>query len=223
MCWYSFFFICLGKVLASSLSPYHEGRYIERRLRSSSEGTAGSGRMVLKPKDGHAESSSLRKHRAGSSSSKMNSLVSLYVHLQTISNVLCAKLVTPLAEWTQHEWKIGFHNQSGQSERLNFRLWVSWGRTHNSVPGSNPPLFWGKLLHFCFKARSWEWNSNHRDTLDIIFYMHILSVTRPLGTLVLLSPYGLQGLPSRSSSSGWTRCRSCGRHCKIPTRSLNIF
>ncbi|CAH7144640.1 Ccser1 [Phodopus roborovskii] len=63
-----------AKVLASSLSPYHEGRYIERRLRSSSEGTAGSGRMVLKPKDGHAEASSLRKHRAGSSSSKMNSL-----------------------------------------------------------------------------------------------------------------------------------------------------
>lgn len=62
------------KVLASSLSPYHEGRYIERRLRSSSEGTAGGGRVVLKPKDGHAEASSLRKHRAGSSSSKMNSL-----------------------------------------------------------------------------------------------------------------------------------------------------
>ncbi|XP_038174728.1 serine-rich coiled-coil domain-containing protein 1 isoform X2 [Arvicola amphibius] len=63
-----------AKVLASSLSPYHEGRYIERRLRSSSEGTAGNGRMVSKPKDGHAEASSLRKHRAGSSSSKMNSL-----------------------------------------------------------------------------------------------------------------------------------------------------
>nr|XP_021513510.1 serine-rich coiled-coil domain-containing protein 1 [Meriones unguiculatus] len=63
-----------AKVLASSLSPYREGRYIERRLRSSSEGTAGSGRVVLKPKDGHVEASSLRKHRAGSSSSKMNSL-----------------------------------------------------------------------------------------------------------------------------------------------------
>lgn len=63
-----------AKVLASSLSPYREGRYIERRLRSSSEGTAGSGRMVLKPKDGHVEASSLRKHRAGSSSSKLNSL-----------------------------------------------------------------------------------------------------------------------------------------------------
>ncbi|XP_029334351.1 serine-rich coiled-coil domain-containing protein 1 isoform X2 [Mus caroli] len=63
-----------AKVLASSLSPYREGRYIERRLRSSSEGTAGSGRMVLKPKDGHVEASSLRKHRTGSSSSKMNSL-----------------------------------------------------------------------------------------------------------------------------------------------------
>lgn len=63
-----------AKVLASSLSPYREGRYIERRLRSSSEGTAGSSRMVLKPKDGHVEASSLRKHRTGSSSSKMNSL-----------------------------------------------------------------------------------------------------------------------------------------------------
>ncbi|XP_034367067.1 serine-rich coiled-coil domain-containing protein 1 isoform X2 [Arvicanthis niloticus] len=62
------------KVLASSLSPYREGRCIERRLRSSSEGTAGSGRMVVKPKDGHVEASSLRKHRTGSSSSKMNSL-----------------------------------------------------------------------------------------------------------------------------------------------------
>lgn len=54
-----------AKVLASSLSPYREGRYIERRLRSSSEGTAGSSRMVLKPKDGHVEASSLRKHRTG--------------------------------------------------------------------------------------------------------------------------------------------------------------
>ncbi|KAL1768240.1 hypothetical protein HispidOSU_026474, partial [Sigmodon hispidus] len=63
-----------AKVLASSLSPYHEGKYMERRLRSSSEGTAGSGRMVLKPKEGHVDASSLRKHRAGSSSSKMNSL-----------------------------------------------------------------------------------------------------------------------------------------------------
>lgn len=153
-CWYSFFFICRGKVLASSLSPYHEGRYIERRLRSSSEGTAGSGRVVLKPKDGHAEASSLRKHRAGSSSSKMNSLVSLYVHLQMISNALCARLLTPLAEWTQNQWKIGFHNRCGQSERSKFHLRVSWGRTGNSVPGSNLPLFWGKSLHFCFKARS---------------------------------------------------------------------
>ncbi|KAL6086564.1 hypothetical protein STEG23_006878, partial [Scotinomys teguina] len=60
--------------LASSLSPYHEGRYLEQRLRSSSEGAAGSGRMVLKPKEGRVEASSLRKPRAGSSSSKMNSL-----------------------------------------------------------------------------------------------------------------------------------------------------
>ncbi|XP_057582458.1 serine-rich coiled-coil domain-containing protein 1 isoform X1 [Hippopotamus amphibius kiboko] len=64
-----------AKVLASSLSPYREGRFIERRLRSSSEGTAGSSRMTLKPKDGTAEEvNSLKKQRAGSSSSKMNSM-----------------------------------------------------------------------------------------------------------------------------------------------------
>ncbi|XP_019781982.1 serine-rich coiled-coil domain-containing protein 1 isoform X4 [Tursiops truncatus] len=64
-----------AKVLASSLSPYREGRFIERRLRSSSEGTAGSSRMILKPKDGTVEEvNSLRKQRAGSSSSKMNSM-----------------------------------------------------------------------------------------------------------------------------------------------------
>ncbi|XP_037686187.1 serine-rich coiled-coil domain-containing protein 1 isoform X2 [Choloepus didactylus] len=64
-----------SKVLASSLSPYREGRFIERRLRSSSEGTAGSSRTILKPKDGNIEeANSLRKQRAGSSSSKMNSM-----------------------------------------------------------------------------------------------------------------------------------------------------
>ncbi|XP_053522383.1 serine-rich coiled-coil domain-containing protein 1 isoform X2 [Artibeus jamaicensis] len=64
-----------AKVLASSLSPYREGRFIERRLRSSSEGTAGSSRMVLKTKDGNSEEvNSLRKQRASSSSSKMNSM-----------------------------------------------------------------------------------------------------------------------------------------------------
>ncbi|XP_012579652.1 PREDICTED: serine-rich coiled-coil domain-containing protein 1 [Condylura cristata] len=64
-----------AKVLASSLSPNREGRFIERRLRSSSEGTAGSSRLILKPKDGNAdEITSLRKQRAGSSSSKMNSM-----------------------------------------------------------------------------------------------------------------------------------------------------
>ncbi|XP_054845793.1 serine-rich coiled-coil domain-containing protein 1 isoform X2 [Eublepharis macularius] len=61
--------------LASSFSPYREGRFIEKRLRSSSEGTAGSSRMILKPKDGNPEElNSLRKQRAGSSSSKMNSM-----------------------------------------------------------------------------------------------------------------------------------------------------
>ncbi|XP_069878384.1 serine-rich coiled-coil domain-containing protein 1 isoform X2 [Dipodomys merriami] len=64
-----------AKVLASSLSPYREGRFVERRLRSSSEGTAGGSRMILKPKDGKTEeANSLRKQRASSSSSKMNSL-----------------------------------------------------------------------------------------------------------------------------------------------------
>ncbi|XP_032256722.1 serine-rich coiled-coil domain-containing protein 1 isoform X2 [Phoca vitulina] len=64
-----------AKVLASSFSPYREGRFIERRLRSSSEGTAGSSRMILKPKDGNVEEvNGLRKQRAGSSSSKMNSM-----------------------------------------------------------------------------------------------------------------------------------------------------
>lgn len=64
-----------AKVLASSLSPNREGRFIERRLRSSSEGTAGSSRMILKPKDGNSEEiNTLRKQRAGSSSSKMNSM-----------------------------------------------------------------------------------------------------------------------------------------------------
>nr|XP_003467523.1 serine-rich coiled-coil domain-containing protein 1 [Cavia porcellus] len=63
-----------AKVLASSLSPYREGRFIERRLRSSSEGTTGSSRMILKPKDGNGEMNSLRKQRTGSSSSKMNSM-----------------------------------------------------------------------------------------------------------------------------------------------------
>ncbi|XP_006894544.1 PREDICTED: serine-rich coiled-coil domain-containing protein 1-like isoform X2 [Elephantulus edwardii] len=63
------------KVLASSFSPYREGRFIERRLRSSSEGTAGSSRMIVKPKDGNIEDiNSLRKQRTGSSSSKMNSM-----------------------------------------------------------------------------------------------------------------------------------------------------
>ncbi|XP_075785716.1 serine-rich coiled-coil domain-containing protein 1 isoform X4 [Pelodiscus sinensis] len=61
--------------LASSFSPYREGRLIEKRLRSSSEGNAGSSRMILKPKDGNTEDLNfLQKQRAGSSSSKMNSL-----------------------------------------------------------------------------------------------------------------------------------------------------
>ncbi|XP_065592555.1 serine-rich coiled-coil domain-containing protein 1 isoform X2 [Cyrtonyx montezumae] len=61
--------------LANSFSPYREGRFIEKRLRSSSEGTAGSGRLIIKPKAVNAEElNSLRKQRASSSSSKMNSM-----------------------------------------------------------------------------------------------------------------------------------------------------
>nr|XP_021405977.1 serine-rich coiled-coil domain-containing protein 1 isoform X2 [Lonchura striata domestica] len=61
--------------LASSLSPYREGRFVEKRLRSSSEGTAGGSRLIIKPKDGNAEElNSLRIQRASSSSSKMNSM-----------------------------------------------------------------------------------------------------------------------------------------------------
>ncbi|XP_066042472.1 serine-rich coiled-coil domain-containing protein 1 isoform X3 [Chamaea fasciata] len=61
--------------LANSLSPYRESRFVEKRLRSSSEGTAGGSRLIIKPKDGNAEElNSLRKQRASSSSSKMNSM-----------------------------------------------------------------------------------------------------------------------------------------------------
>ncbi|NXA54343.1 CCSE1 protein, partial [Nothocercus julius] len=61
--------------LANSFSPYRDGRFIEKRLRSSSEGTAGSSRPIVKPKDGNTEElNSLRKQRASSSSSKMNSM-----------------------------------------------------------------------------------------------------------------------------------------------------
>ncbi|NXY44839.1 CCSE1 protein, partial [Ceuthmochares aereus] len=61
--------------LANSFSPYREGRFAEKRLRSSSEGTAGGSRLIIKPKDGNTEElNSLRKQRASSSSSKMNSM-----------------------------------------------------------------------------------------------------------------------------------------------------
>ncbi|XP_068797655.1 serine-rich coiled-coil domain-containing protein 1 isoform X1 [Struthio camelus] len=61
--------------LANSFSPYREGRFIEKRLRSSSEGTAGSGRLIIKPRDGNTEEvNTLRQQRASSSSSKMNSM-----------------------------------------------------------------------------------------------------------------------------------------------------
>ncbi|NXW86442.1 CCSE1 protein, partial [Alopecoenas beccarii] len=61
--------------LANSFSPYRECRFVEKRLRSSSEGTAGGSRLIIKPRDGNTEElSSLRKQRASSSSSKMNSM-----------------------------------------------------------------------------------------------------------------------------------------------------
>ncbi|NXP43815.1 CCSE1 protein, partial [Heliornis fulica] len=61
--------------LVNSFSPYREGRFVEKRLRSSSEGTAGGSRLIIKPKDGNTEEvNSLRKQRASSSSSKMNSM-----------------------------------------------------------------------------------------------------------------------------------------------------
>ncbi|NXW04892.1 CCSE1 protein, partial [Fregetta grallaria] len=61
--------------LANSFSPYREGRFVEKRLRSSSEGTAGGSRLIIKPKGGNTEElNSLRKQRASSSSSKMNSM-----------------------------------------------------------------------------------------------------------------------------------------------------
>ncbi|KAG9480361.1 hypothetical protein GDO78_012049 [Eleutherodactylus coqui] len=60
---------------ASSLSPHRDGRYSERRLRSSSEGTAGGSRMVFKPKEANLdEGSHFRKQRTISTSSKMNSM-----------------------------------------------------------------------------------------------------------------------------------------------------
>ncbi|XP_018408779.1 PREDICTED: serine-rich coiled-coil domain-containing protein 1 [Nanorana parkeri] len=60
---------------ASSFSPYRDGRYSERRLRSSSEGTAGGSSMAFKPKEQHSEElPHFRKQRTISTSSKMNSM-----------------------------------------------------------------------------------------------------------------------------------------------------
>ncbi|XP_073494248.1 serine-rich coiled-coil domain-containing protein 1 isoform X2 [Phyllobates terribilis] len=60
---------------ASSFSPHRDGRYSERRLRSSSEGTAGGSKMAFKPKEGQPdELSHFRKQRTISTSSKMNSM-----------------------------------------------------------------------------------------------------------------------------------------------------
>ncbi|XP_077332684.1 serine-rich coiled-coil domain-containing protein 1 isoform X2 [Lithobates pipiens] len=60
---------------ANSFSPYRDGRYSERRLRSSSEGTTGGSRMAFKPKEQHSEElAHFRKQRTISTSSKMNSM-----------------------------------------------------------------------------------------------------------------------------------------------------
>ncbi|XP_068088701.1 serine-rich coiled-coil domain-containing protein 1 isoform X2 [Hyperolius riggenbachi] len=60
---------------SSSFSPFRDGRYSERRLRSSSEGTAGGGRMAFKPKEQHSEElAHFRKQRTISTSSKMSSM-----------------------------------------------------------------------------------------------------------------------------------------------------
>ncbi|XP_043916325.1 serine-rich coiled-coil domain-containing protein 1 [Protopterus annectens] len=60
---------------AYSFSPCQEDKFMERRLRSASEGTAGSSRIQLKLKETFLEGvNSLRRQRAGSSSSKMNSM-----------------------------------------------------------------------------------------------------------------------------------------------------
>lgn len=79
-------------------------------------------------------------------------------------------MLTPLAEWTQGKWKIGFLTRCCQSERLSFHLKVSWGRTDNSLPYGSPPLFWGKLSHFCFKARSWDRSAEHEDILEVTLH-----------------------------------------------------
>ncbi|XP_072261668.1 serine-rich coiled-coil domain-containing protein 1 [Pyxicephalus adspersus] len=60
---------------ASSFSPFRDGRYSERRIRSSSEGTAGGSGMTFKPKEQHSdELTHFRKQRTISTSSKMNSM-----------------------------------------------------------------------------------------------------------------------------------------------------
>ncbi|KAM9330509.1 serine-rich coiled-coil domain-containing protein 1 [Gastrophryne carolinensis] len=60
---------------ASSFSPYRDGRHSERRLRSSSEGTAGGTRMAYKPKEQNSEElTHFRKPRTISTSSKMSSM-----------------------------------------------------------------------------------------------------------------------------------------------------
>ncbi|XP_072351430.1 serine-rich coiled-coil domain-containing protein 1 isoform X3 [Scyliorhinus torazame] len=57
-----------------NFSPRHEEKWVERRLRSSSEGTSGR-RMSHGVRDGRVEElHSLKGQRAGSSSSKMNSM-----------------------------------------------------------------------------------------------------------------------------------------------------
>lgn len=87
--------------------------------------------MALKPKDGNGEEgSSLRKQRASSSSSKMNSMVRIYVCLHMITSFLMYLACSCLLQnenrlKNRHlifEGKIGLHSQHHKSERLSFHL-----------------------------------------------------------------------------------------------------
>ncbi|XP_062902916.1 serine-rich coiled-coil domain-containing protein 1 isoform X2 [Mobula hypostoma] len=57
-----------------NFSPRHEEKWVERRLRSSSEGTSGSRRLHGVRDSRPEDLPGLKKQRAGSSSSKMNSM-----------------------------------------------------------------------------------------------------------------------------------------------------
>ncbi|CAN2388970.1 Serine-rich coiled-coil domain-containing protein [Pristimantis euphronides] len=84
---------------ASSFSPHRDGRYLERRLRSSSEGTAGGSRMAFKPKEGNPdEGSHFRKQRTISTSSKMNSMN--YINQVVKCNITPPQTTINLKNWS---------------------------------------------------------------------------------------------------------------------------